>query len=342
MWAARVGRRSRSTIRARAASRPTRRRSATTSRSCAAITRSALGASARVLEVLLPVARALGRHLDLHRPVDRARPRRLAAWAASAGSNTAARRILPMDQWYMGLYAQDTWRASPRVTINAGLRWEPYFGQNVTSGAVYNFSRENFRNNVRSQTFVNAPAGSHLSRRSRVPAGPARAQHAVAELLAARRARLGRDRRRPHRGARVVRAHLRLPERGISADQRELAAVRQPLDRRRPARWLRSAPTRTSAAIRTRFSTNRDTQFLPYGAFGATDPNINSPRIQQWNVTIERQLGSGLAGGGELHRQLHRSAVGPGGDQSRRLPRDSVRARSQGVFYADLHATTRT
>src|SRR6185312_16233439 len=67
--------------------------------------------------------------------------------------------ILPMDQWYMGLYAQDTWRASPRVTINGGLRWEPYFGQNVKSGAVYNFSRENFRNNVRSQTFVNAPAG---------------------------------------------------------------------------------------------------------------------------------------------------------------------------------------
>jgi hypothetical protein len=37
--------------------------------------------------------------------------------------------------------------------------------------------------------------------------------------------------------------------------------------------------------------TNRDTQFIPFGAFGGTDPDLNSPRVQQWNVTVERQLG---------------------------------------------------
>ena len=37
--------------------------------------------------------------------------------------------------------------------------------------------------------------------------------------------------------------------------------------------------------------TDRNTQYVPFGAFGATDPNINSPRIQSWNVTIERELG---------------------------------------------------
>ena len=79
--------------------------------------------------------------------------------------------ILPMDQWYMGLYAQDTWRATPRVTINAGLRWEPYFGQNVNNGAVYNFSRENFRTNVKSQVYVNAPAGLTYPGDSGFPSG---------------------------------------------------------------------------------------------------------------------------------------------------------------------------
>ena len=36
-----------------------------------------------------------------------------------------------MDMWYLGMYAQDTWRASTAVTVNAGVRWEPYFGQRV-------------------------------------------------------------------------------------------------------------------------------------------------------------------------------------------------------------------
>jgi hypothetical protein len=32
--------------------------------------------------------------------------------------------------------------------------------------------------------------------------------------------------------------------------------------------------------------------YIPYGAFGSMDPDINSPRVQQWNVTLEQQLGS--------------------------------------------------
>ena len=38
--------------------------------------------------------------------------------------------------------------------------------------------------------------------------------------------------------------------------------------------------------------TNANTEFVTYGAFGATDPDINSPRTQSWNVTIEQQLGA--------------------------------------------------
>ena len=49
-----------------------------------------------------------------------------------------AGNLLPTAMWYQGVYAQDTWRAGSRVTINAGLRWEPFFGQNVTNGAIYN------------------------------------------------------------------------------------------------------------------------------------------------------------------------------------------------------------
>jgi hypothetical protein len=33
-------------------------------------------------------------------------------------------------------------------------------------------------------------------------------------------------------------------------------------------------------------------EFIPFGAYGATDPDIDSPRVQSWNVTFERQFGT--------------------------------------------------
>ena len=39
------------------------------------------------------------------------------------------------------------------------MRWEPYFGQNVRNGVISVFNMDNFRNNVKSTVFTNAPAG---------------------------------------------------------------------------------------------------------------------------------------------------------------------------------------
>ena len=45
------------------------------------------------------------------------------------------------------------------MTVNAGIRWEPFLGQNVRSGAVSIFDLENFEKGVKSTVFLNAPAG---------------------------------------------------------------------------------------------------------------------------------------------------------------------------------------
>jgi hypothetical protein len=39
-----------------------------------------------------------------------------------------------------------------------------------------------------------------------------------------------------------------------------------------------------------------DAQFPGFGAYGVIDPHINSTRVQSWNVTFERQLGSAWQG----------------------------------------------
>ena len=38
--------------------------------------------------------------------------------------------------------------------------------------------------------------------------------------------------------------------------------------------------------------TSRNTVFPLFGAFGSIEPDINSPRVQSWNVTVERQIGT--------------------------------------------------
>ena len=50
-----------------------------------------------------------------------------------------------MKQRYFGLYAQDTWKVSPTMTLNYGVRWEPWFPQQHQNGAIYNFSPDGFR-----------------------------------------------------------------------------------------------------------------------------------------------------------------------------------------------------
>jgi hypothetical protein len=70
-------------------------------------------------------------------------------------------------QWYVGAYAADVWRMSPKLTLNYGLRWEPYLpeavgygqGSSLNEGAMYHFSDNRFSRGIKSAVYPNAPAG---------------------------------------------------------------------------------------------------------------------------------------------------------------------------------------
>jgi hypothetical protein len=78
-----------------------------------------------------------------------------AANSWTAGTPTGAK----MRSNYIGLYAQDNWRLSPNVTLNAGLRWDPYFPAYSGPGEVTRFDRARFDAGLKSTVFPNAPAG---------------------------------------------------------------------------------------------------------------------------------------------------------------------------------------
>jgi hypothetical protein len=73
----------------------------------------------------------------------------------TAGTPTGAK----MRSNYFGVYVQDNWRMSPNVTLNAGIRWDPYFPAYSGPGQITHFDRARFDAGLKSAVFPNAPAG---------------------------------------------------------------------------------------------------------------------------------------------------------------------------------------
>ena len=195
-----------------------------------------------------------------------------------------------MEQTYLGLYAQDTWRASDRVTVNSGLRWEPFFGQHVRNGAITNFNLENFRQGIGSTVYTNAPAGLLW------PGDPgfAPGKSGMDKQWWNFSPRLGIAWDASGDGRLAVRSSYGLAYDFPTAQLLYIFASAAPFGDRiefpnvpfeDPYRDygggtqhpLPAEPPSTAA-------------FPVGGSYGTMDPGINSTRVQSWNVTVERQL----------------------------------------------------
>jgi hypothetical protein len=198
---------------------------------------------------------------------------------------------LPMDMLYLGLYGQDTWRMTSRLTLNSGIRWEPYFGQNVTNDAIYNFNMDNFRKNIQSTVFVNAPAGLLYPGDEGFPGG----QTGLHKQWMNFSPRVGLAWDVNGDGRMALRSSYGISYDFPTAERHNINASAPPFGNRSlivdPPGGFDNPYGALAGGNPHPIETNRDTQYVPFGAFGATDPNINSPRIQSWNITLERELG---------------------------------------------------
>jgi TonB dependent receptor-like, beta-barrel len=198
--------------------------------------------------------------------------------------------ILDIHNWYLGAYGQDSWRVSNRVTINGGVRWEPYFGQYVENDAIVIWRKENFDRGIRSQVFLNAPPGLVYPGDEGFPEGKTGLNTQWWNL--APRAGVAWDVRGDGRLA--VRSSYSMGYDFMAGEYHNINSGAPPFGNRSlitdpPGRM--DDPWGHLGGDPHPIVTGPNVEYIPFGAFGSMDPDINSPRAQQWNVTVEQQLG---------------------------------------------------
>jgi hypothetical protein len=195
---------------------------------------------------------------------------------------------LPVDNTYVGFYGQDSWRVSSRVTVNGGVRWEPYFGQNVRNGVISVFNMDNFLNNVHSTVFLKAPAGLLYAGDAGFPDNAKTAMKKQWWNLSPR----GGFAWDVHGDGRLaIRSSYAMAYDFMSGEYHNIDANAPPFGNRS---LLTSVPFDDPYQGNDPHPivTNANTAYVPFGTFGTMDPGTNSPRVQSWNLMLEQQLGA--------------------------------------------------
>jgi hypothetical protein len=194
------------------------------------------------------------------------------------------------NKWYQGLYAQDTWKITPRLTINAGIRWEPFLPQGINNGAVYNFSWDRFNQGVRSTVFRKAPLGLLYAGDAGFngKTGVNRRYDQFAPRLG-----LALD---PHGdGKTSIRASF-----GMFYDYPNIMIASTPTtappfgNTVQPPGPLNFADPYSTVSGGNPFpgTIGPDAPFVQFGSFMAMEPNAKGTTVYSWNLVVQRQVGN--------------------------------------------------
>ncbi|HKX33428.1 MAG TPA: carboxypeptidase regulatory-like domain-containing protein, partial [Blastocatellia bacterium] len=243
---------------------------------------------------------------------------------------------------------QDSWKVNSRLTVNAGLRWEPFIPMHHPFGWASHFEQSLFDQGTRSQVYRNAPAGMSF------PGDPGYPGQSVSfgrkNQLAPR---LGLVWDPQGNGRMTVRASY-----GIFYDTPHLFfntrfANNPPwgaqITLSNPAGgftnpWL-TYPGGNPFPALTAVSPN--SQFPLFGIYVNSPLHLKPTYLQQWNLSLQRQTGEWLLaasylGNKSTHlwtgRELNPAVFGPGAtlantNQRRALYRQN---QAQGQYYGTI------
>ncbi|MBI2186692.1 MAG: TonB-dependent receptor [Acidobacteria bacterium] len=197
-------------------------------------------------------------------------------------------------QKYFGLYGQDTWKLSSNVTLNYGVRWEPWFPQQHQKGQTYNFDINRLRSGERSTVYPIAPSGLAYPGD---PGFPSKAGMYPEWANLQPRVGLAWD---PFGDGRTsVRAGYGMNSNFISGEFYFDAANAPPfgLEQRliNPGPYSLDDPWRAAGRVNPfPFAPGSLSEFPAYALLISVPYDLDTTRVHSWNVGIQRQIGDTL------------------------------------------------
>ncbi len=196
---------------------------------------------------------------------------------------------------YIGAYAQDSWQLFHRLTLNYGLRWEPFLPVYSKDGEGEHFDMNGFLNNQHSSIYPNAPAGLQF------PGDYSGYGNSYLPSYGHVEPRVGFSYDPRGRGLEVIRGSY-----GLFYDFEALQNIQVALQ---SPPWANTITVNTPVGGFTNpwqgFTYNgvpgnpypivpTASFVFPKGGIYETTPslNVHAPSLQQWNLSLQKQIGS--------------------------------------------------
>jgi hypothetical protein len=194
---------------------------------------------------------------------------------------------LEQKKWYFATYVQDTWKATPRLTVNLGLRWEPFLPHIMTNNAIYSFNFNDFVAGKKTTVYNNAPPGLTF------PGDPGFPDQSGLNKqwgLFAPRVGLAWD--PTGSGKTSIRASYGLAYDYVNGQMFVNTADAPPFGDTQifPGQFSDPYATNPGGDIFP-YSVGADAPFSPYGVFIAIQPDLKTTGVHMWNLSIQRQFG---------------------------------------------------
>jgi hypothetical protein len=210
---------------------------------------------------------------------------------------------LLMTQWYMGYHVQDQWKVTNKLTLNGGLRWEPFFPQQQQDGHIYNFSYAAMLAGTKSQVFSTAPPGFTYPGDPTFPNGKAGMFHNLKTF--GPRIGFGFDPKGD--GKTAIRASYAISYDFVNGQWNFNTNIAPPFGDDTGTSF---GPQSSAANLENPWAgfhgagftqnvspfpynnslSNKNIPFTPFGPFLSTPPNLTATYVQSFNLSVQREL----------------------------------------------------